>query len=54
MHIGKLLQNKEKTSTIDNKGGHEPARAGLGSSQSLARSKTARLGLARFSPELEK
>jgi hypothetical protein len=36
------------------KAGHEPARAGLGASRSLARSKMARLGLARLSHESEK
>jgi hypothetical protein len=36
------------------KGGHEPARAGLGPSLLLARSKWARLGLARLFHELEK
>jgi hypothetical protein len=35
------------------KAGHEPARAGLGASRSLARSKLARLGLARLSHEPE-
>jgi hypothetical protein len=41
-------------SQLPTKAGHEPAWAGLGASQSLARCKTARLGLARFSHELEK
>jgi hypothetical protein len=35
------------------KAGHEPARAGLGASQHLARCKWARLGLARFAKEPE-
>jgi hypothetical protein len=41
-------------STAMSKGGHEPARAGLGPSLLLARSKWARLGLARLLHELEK
>jgi hypothetical protein len=36
-----------------NKAGHEPARAGLGASQHLARCKWARLGLAHFANEPE-
>jgi hypothetical protein len=41
------------TRTMD-KARHEPARAGLGASLSLARFKLARLGLARLSHEPEK
>jgi hypothetical protein len=38
---------------LRSKAGHEPARAGLGASQHLARCKWARLGLARFANKPE-
>jgi hypothetical protein len=47
--VGNIYISNKKKDSI--KAGHEPARAGLGASLSLARSKFARLGLAHLSHE---